>query len=300
LYIAFQDWVEYIYLAGFAAVAFGAVLATIVTTLKKKFKITNNIGAFICVVISMIIIHYAKWNMFFALWYFRYDHIFNGVPFNSMFTDFGGYINNVVYFMRTNLTNIGAFMNDFREFNEFGTWSTTMFNIGDVTGGLLAFIWIAELLIITKPPIWYAKKSAGIFLHELDTWAEPQILPFRFSEFTEEELERIESRHDTNIITSKPPADLMYGKYTDVIGTLNKSGVFFVSNEKTEYIAVYRQKLRQFQSAEKEEKPKRKHLATIRLSRGIIDEMIKKLEEIHNAHEVSGLDSDLGSDSEKE
>ena len=238
-YIAFQDWVPNLWVAAGAGVAFGFVLAWIVKTCKKQFKITSTVGCVVVVCLALFIIHYLKWNMFFSLWWYRIIYWEHGLDLPHMFHDFGGFLDQFIAITAWHITDVGEFINDFRIFNEAGTWTTDFafdfYARGEnVHGPVLTVIWLAEFLIISIIPIVAAAKSAGIFLASMDSWARASFHPYDFTVFTEEELDRI-SQGETNIIINKPlvsygglrhnVADLYVGtQMTDYIGIFQTSG----------------------------------------------------------------------------
>jgi len=265
LYIAYQDRAISLFIAGFMGAVLAFVFYITVKTCMSSFKLSGGAGVIFTVIAALLVIHFLKWNMFFALQWWRAWHWEYGYSINSMFTDFGGYLSYLRYITLWSLSDLSVFIDDFRVFNYYGTWATVdLYGRGEnVRGVLLAFIWIGEFILISTPPIYAAAtgKVKGIFIESMDVWATPFCMPFRFYAFSDEEMDKI-SYGDIDIIVNRPLAG-SYEPNCVVIADLYVEGVL------TDYIAIFK--------ANDGDNSMGKHIHTFRLGRDKIRELDEKL-----------------------
>jgi len=242
LYLGLIDVIPYAWPRVLIAAFFGTSLGFVVKMLKKGFKITSAAGPLLAVIISLLIINFMRYQMFFAIWYSRltaddFYWWFENSYLRPLwqipeFLDALAWIFSYPFDPANNTTFFGEFISDLRWFNEVGTWS---WDGNDITGPLLTGVWIIELLLISVPAISAALIPVGVFLYNKNTWADPRFLTYEFEEFSEEELDRLE-RGDIDVVTNKPLASIVHR------GRVSKIAVCYLGSDSTEYIAVFRTK----------------------------------------------------------
>ena len=148
LYIFLVDVMPSIYLCGFAAVAYGAIMARIVAMCKKGFHISSSLGAMLVVLAAIAIVSYFKWNLFFALHDCRGQFWDANLEFD-LFTDFEYFMDQLVFC----INSPGDFIGGLQWYNMAGTWSYGENARSNVTGVVLGCIWIGEFLILAVPSL---------------------------------------------------------------------------------------------------------------------------------------------------
>jgi hypothetical protein len=230
IYVGLMDVVMHIWLNPLMTLLFGMLLAALVNLMKKGFKITSRVGAFFVVLVSLVIVFYFMWNMFFGMWYARSEWRVN--PFLDMGDFFEAFIWSITY----NPANpIGEFVSDFRVFNYYGTWS---YNDNMITGIPLAVLWVIETVVVYGLPLLAASASVGFFLHEKNAWATPVYYEgYYFRALDKDTLDRLQEGTE-DLMTALSAAHL---KPEDVhAGEVVTLAAMNHGEEKTDYVAIMR------------------------------------------------------------
>jgi hypothetical protein len=220
-YILIVAFLPSIYLCIVATVAFGFIIAKLIKTLFKVFKVSNRFVGLIFVLAALAIGIYFKWC--FWLGYFG---MFFSVENLNIFSDMGSIIDIALYYIKA---PSDAFF-DILYYNEYGTW--TYENIS-VTGIPLTIVWIAEFLIMNVPPLYACFESNMVFIPEYNAWATPAYAPVIYDRFDDYELEALAALNFHPIV-EKPPSLRPSGKKTYRLAFLTVKGAF------TGYAAVYK------------------------------------------------------------
>ena len=224
-YIFFQANIHHIWINVIAAIVTGCILAGTVWIIKRFMKITNNILSVIVTALSLVIIVYVMWNMWFALMIERFGVGYNNVPREMrLLGDLGEFIG----LTRQMIFSDSEFIGHLRHFNGEGTWHI---NYNTWTGAMLYMVWAGELLIITVLPLLAAYAAAGLFIKELDAWVEERLMNYGFTAFDDYELDRI-AAGDIDAILEKP-LETRNGAMSAVV-------VCYHRGDPTEFIAVYK------------------------------------------------------------
>ena len=220
LYIFFQANFHDIWWNILAVCAFGGILAVIVFLLKRVFRVTNNALSVIVTAVSLAIIVYVMWNMWFVLMVerFMYDREMRVL----------GNLGEFMSLSRALVFTPSEFMGYLRFFNGEGTWHI---NETTWTGALLAMVWAGELLIIAVLPLLAAYAAAGLFIHELNAWVEEKLMNFGFAAFDAYGLDRL-AAGDINVVLEQP--------LETQDGPMNAIAVCYHRDEPTDFIALYK------------------------------------------------------------
>jgi hypothetical protein len=229
IYVGLLDVVMHIYVNPVIIIAYGFILAFLVIKLKRIFKITGKVGSIIVVVLALAVINFMIWAMFFGMWDARYS----GFELNP-FLDMGDFFEALRLMLVAVLSNPSMLVEEFRFFNELGTWA---YNDNMVTGGILAALWGVEFLLINVLSLVAAVTSVGFFLYEKNAWATPVFYGYRFRKIDNAVLERIEIGTE-DLLTVLEAALIK----PDAIYAGEEYGLAVMHHEeqKTDYTGIYR------------------------------------------------------------
>jgi len=219
-YIMFQVNAHDIWLNIIANFVFGLALAATVWIIKRLMRITNDVMSFVLVVLSLAVIMYVMWNMWFVLMLemlYRFRDV-------EVLSDAG----RILSYTREMLGESGYFIGRLRYFNERGTWSL---NGNQWSGLILAAVWAGEMLVMAVFPLMAAYASVGLYLAEQGAWVQEKLMNYGFSAFDDYELDRLASG-DIDVILEKP---------LETRGeAMNAVAVCYHRGEPTEFIALYK------------------------------------------------------------
>jgi len=226
-YIIFQVNSLSIWANVIANFVIGLVLAALVWVIKRFMKITNDIMSLVVVILSLVIVLYVMWQMWFVIVaqiVFLHREI-------TMFSDVGQIITST----RESIfgESYRTFIESLRFMNERGTWSLALGDgtANQVTGIMLSAVWVAETVLIIAFPIIIAHTSVGLYLAERGAWVKEKLMNYGFSAFDDEELDMIASG-DIDVILQKP---------LEAQGeAMNAIAVCYHRGDPTEFIAIYK------------------------------------------------------------
>ena len=267
-YIMFQVNAHIIWLNIISNFVFGLVLAALVWLIKRLLRITNDVMSLVVVILSLAVIIYVMWSMWFAL---MTEMLYRGNRDFDTFADIG----RMVYITRYHLSDRSNFMVDLRYFNNRGTWSL---NSTQWNGMTLSAVWAAEFLVMVSFPLMVAYASAGLYLHELRAWVKEKFMNYGFSAFDDEELDRLASG-DIDVVLQKP--------LEAQGGPMNAIAVCYHRGDPTEFIAVYKSTWDRDGNL-----TKGRHVMTVKLGLENIDALDTGLQRIHYPSVVESLESE--------
>ncbi|MCL2855666.1 MAG: hypothetical protein FWE21_08615 [Defluviitaleaceae bacterium] len=241
VYIGLIDIIPFIYLNFLTTAGFAIALGFIISFVKKKFAVTSVVGSIVVVLMALFIINIMRGQMWFAMWYSRMywpqhwggEYFYFDRSFLNVFLDLRYFIDAIVWIFRYpfehNLNPAATFITDLRAFNEWGTWGLGADGT-PVTGVFLWVIWVVELTIICSIPLVVAAEPVGVFLKDRGVLAKSEVLPYRFGQFSRDELYRIESG-EVSVIANKPLA---------VTGKGHNVALLYDGSERTDYISIHK------------------------------------------------------------
>jgi|GEM_PF-2677677 len=272
VYLGLIDLIPFIYLNFLTVMGFTMGMALIVSFVKRKFSITSAVGSVAVVLLALLVINVFRGQFWIALWYNRYW----GYDIN-VFLDIGYIFETMVWLLRDTLEHginpVAEFFSDLSVFNELGTWGLGGGTL--VTGGFLWFIWVVELIVICSMPLITAVEPVGVFLQDRGVLARSQPMPYRFAEFSKDELYRIESG-ETSVIVGKPLI---------ITGNGHQVALLYDGEERTEFISIHKIPKEQGKISPRiaNAMTHGRALAVVRLTPDAIDSLIKQLDEKHGA-----------------
>jgi len=219
-YVVFQTSVHDTWVNIIAAFVIGGALAVVAWVIKRIMKITSNGASVVVVLIGTVIILYVMWSMWFILmfeWFYGLGEMYGIGDMGLVFSE-----------TRSMIFDSPEFIRFLRHFNEHGTWHI---NDNVWTGPMLAVVWIGEVAIIATLPILAAYSSAGLFIAEINAWAEERLMNYGFTQFDDYELDRIASG-DIDAIIDKPLESRN--------GPMSAVAVCYHKNEATDFIGIYK------------------------------------------------------------
>ncbi|MCL2378500.1 MAG: hypothetical protein FWC77_05160 [Defluviitaleaceae bacterium] len=235
-YIMFQINAHAVWINIIANFVFGILLFVLVWVIKRLMRVTNDFMSLFVVIISLAIIVFVMWNMWFALMVEILYHPINNI---SVFSDMWHMLrttSDIIFGSGSIASQLrvhhiapeGNFTEMLRYFNARGTWSL---NGGQWTGLMLAAVWAGELLVIAVFPIMVAYSSVGLYLAEQGAWVQEKLMNYGFSAFDDDELDQLASG-DIDVILQKPLES--QGEPMHAIAVCYHKG------EPTEFIAIYK------------------------------------------------------------
>jgi len=217
-YIIFQVNAHEIWFNIVGNFVFGLALAVTVWVIKRAMRISNDVLSVIVVVLSLAVIVYVMWNMWFVLM----DEILYRLREVSALSDLG-----LMARGTRNSIGSGTFIQSLRYYNARGTWRVE----GNMVNGLmLSAVWAGELLVMTVFAVMAAYASVGLYLAERGAWVKVKLMNYGFSAFDDSELDRLASG-DIDVILQKP---------LETRGeAMSAVAVCYHKGEPTEFVAVY-------------------------------------------------------------
>jgi len=219
-YIILQANVHDIWVNIIAAFVVGLIFACIVWFAKRLMKITNNAMSVVVVVLSLAIVMWCMWNMWFVL---KDRLLYHLIEINAL-GDMGRFIG----WTREMLSEPSEFWGNLTYYNSRGTWRIEE---QPWTGVRLWAVWAGELLILIIPPIVVAYTAVGLYLIELNSWVKEKLMNYGFTAFDDYELDRL-AAGDINVILEKP--------LEAQGGPMNAVAVCYYKNEPADFIAIHK------------------------------------------------------------
>ena len=257
-YIMFQVNAHDIWVNIIANFVFGLVLAALVWIIKRLMRITNDVMSIVVVILSLGVIVYVMWNIWFVLMV-EMLYLHRNI---QVFSDMGRLLNET----RVNIFGGGyqSFIENLRYYNTRGTWSL---NGNQWYGLMLSAVWVGELLVIVVFPLMVAYASVGLYLAEQGAWVQEKLMNYGFSAFDDYELDQLASG-DIDVILQKP---------LETQGeAMNAVAVCYHKGEPTEFIAIYKAGWDKDGSL-----TKGRHIMTVKLGIEKIDTLDAGLQAIH-------------------
>jgi len=267
-YIVFQVRIHDIWGNIVANFVLGLIFAVTVFAVKRLFKITNNAMSVVVVILSLVVILWAMWTLWFVLMERMLYHHMN----LSVFGDMGRFVG----WSRAQISSSTSFWDLLTYYNARGTWTLEGSNW---VGLRLWGVWAGEALIITIPPLIAAYMAAGLYLIELNAWVTEKLMNYGFTAFDDYEMDRLASG-DINVVLEK--------QLETQGGPMNAVAVCYHKNEPTDFLAVYKA------TWDKDGiLAKGRHLMTVKLDQDKIDRLDTELQAKHfpdNADEYIDTD----------
>jgi len=217
-YIFFQVNAHEIWFNIVGNFVFGLALAILVWVIKRAMRITNDAMSIIVVILSLAVVVFVMWNMWFVL--------MNQILYQRRDVDALSDISLMLSATRE-MIGSGNFISELRYYNARGTWRVEG---NQVNGLMLSAVWAGELLVMTVFAIMAAYASVGLYLAERGAWVKVKLMNYGFSAFDDSELDRIASG-DIDVILQKP---------LETRGeAMSAIAVCYHKGEPTEFAAVY-------------------------------------------------------------
>ena len=179
VYILAVDMLPSVFLCAAFAVFYGVLMGHITGLFKRKFNLRPGVVLLLVMTVSLLLVTYVKWNLFFALNDTRY-YLWDYNEDFSLFTHYGI----VAEMLGHYLLHPEYWPELLSWYNEYGTWGYGENTTENVTGILLAVIWLGEFLILSVPSfsqaLGFSKKEATPAPLPDDIWtgaAPSDILP---------------------------------------------------------------------------------------------------------------------------
>ena len=298
VYLGAIDFIAYIYPNVLIAAGYGVVMFFLVFATKKMFKITNNAGAIIVIILGIVIINYFKWQIYFGVWYTRFTG--QDLSFIEIRYVLDALRQMILYPFEHNINPVTEFFRDLRFFNSMGTW-TFGEDANAVTGIWLGLIWSAEFIIMFGASIIAAATTVGILLPGYGKLASPKYLLYNFVPFTGEQTDSLAAYKDINVILSQPLAGANSVLSTDKDGIVSvvrdfddDTGVIahlHVNDQPTEYILISKINAKSWTQGDLAGK----WSAPIPLGMEAIENLKEELAKLHDVPEVED-DADAAGD----
>ena len=208
-----------------SSLIFGLIMMVFVKTVRRFFRIHNNLKLFYTVLGALVVIHFFRWSLHIT-WLRSFEWTVGGLHpiFNFVgFMDYFWFLVN-----ESRLPGMHLVPNMFR-FNDIG-WTLEIYDFQlELRGALLSLLWTVELVVISAIAMFGVFMLKEVYLHNHYDWARFERLPYPFEIFTDEDLERIEEGELTTI-TERTFAE---GNFFSQVALVHAGKV------KTEYITVF-------------------------------------------------------------
>ena len=208
-----------------SSLVFGLLLMLFIKSVRRLFRIHNNLKLFYTVLGALFIIHFFRWS-FHITWLRSFEWTVGGL---HPILDFFAFMDYFWLIFNESLLPGMHLVSNMLRINDLG-WVLEIYDFELVLrGSLLSLIWTAELALISGIAVLGVFMLKEIYIHNHYDFARFEKLPYPFMIFTDEDLTKIEEG-ELELITERTFAE------GDVFSQL---ALVYAGKTKTEYISVF-------------------------------------------------------------